>query len=80
MAKQKKYEDSHFEEYFDTQTIVDIDIEKRMKDFLHLNLKLENLIEMPCTCRVCTEYSVDDLKQMPQEKRAKLIEKNAEYP
>jgi len=32
MAKHKKYEDSHFEEYFDTQTIVDIDIEKRMKE------------------------------------------------
>ncbi len=32
MAKNKKYEESHFEEYFDTQTIVDIDIEKRMKE------------------------------------------------
>ena len=32
MAKNKNYEDSHFEEYFDTQTIVDIDIEKRMKE------------------------------------------------
>ena len=32
MAKNKKYEDSHFEEYFDTQTIVNIDIEKRMKE------------------------------------------------
>ena len=32
MAKNKKYEDSHFEEYFDSQTIVDIDIEKRMKE------------------------------------------------
>ncbi len=32
MAKNKKYEDSHFEEYFETQTIVDIDIEKRMKE------------------------------------------------
>ncbi len=32
MAKQKKYEDSHFEEYIDTQTIVDVDIEKRMKE------------------------------------------------
>ncbi len=32
MAKNKKYEDSHFEEYFDTQTIVDVDIEKRMKE------------------------------------------------
>ncbi len=32
MAKKKQYEDSHFEEYFDTQTIVDVDIEKRMKE------------------------------------------------
>ena len=32
MAKNKKYEDSHFEEYFDTQTIVNIDIENRMKE------------------------------------------------
>ena len=32
MAKNKKYEDSHFEEYFDTQTIVDIDIEQRMRE------------------------------------------------
>ncbi len=32
MAKNKKYEDSHFEEYFDTQKIVDVDIEKRMKE------------------------------------------------
>ena len=30
--KNKNYEDSHFEEYLDTQTIVDIDIEKRMKE------------------------------------------------
>ena len=32
MAKNKKYEDSNFEEYFETQTIVDIDIETRMKE------------------------------------------------
>lgn len=32
MAKHKKYEDSHFEEYLDTQTIVDVDIEKRMRE------------------------------------------------
>ncbi|MBR1969439.1 MAG: DNA gyrase subunit A [Clostridia bacterium] len=32
MAKNKKYEDSHFEEYFDTQTILNIDIEDRMKE------------------------------------------------
>ena len=31
MAKNKKYEDSHFEEFLDTQKIVNIDIEKRMK-------------------------------------------------
>ncbi len=30
--KNKKYEDSHFEEYFDTQTIVNVDIEKRMRE------------------------------------------------
>ena len=32
MARNKKYEDSHFEEYFDSQTIVNVDIEKRMKE------------------------------------------------
>ncbi|MBQ2967486.1 MAG: DNA gyrase subunit A [Clostridia bacterium] len=32
MAKNKKYEDSHFEEYLDSQTIVDVDIEKRMRE------------------------------------------------
>ncbi|MBE7050055.1 MAG: DNA gyrase subunit A [Ruminococcaceae bacterium] len=32
MAKSKKYEDSHFEEYFDTQKIVDVDIEQRMRE------------------------------------------------
>ncbi len=32
MARNKKYEDSHFEEYFDSQTIVNVDIEQRMKE------------------------------------------------
>ena len=32
MAKNKKYEDSHFEEYLETQQIVDVDIEKRMRE------------------------------------------------
>ena len=32
MAKKKNYEESHFEEYLDTQTIVDIDIEDRMRE------------------------------------------------
>ena len=30
--KNKNYEDSHFEEYLDTQTIVDVNIENRMKE------------------------------------------------
>ncbi len=36
-------------------------------------LKLEDMVEMPCSCRVCCEYTVDDLRQMKQEDRAKLI-------
>ena len=32
MAKNKKYEDSHFEEYFDTQKIVNVDIDQRMRE------------------------------------------------
>ena len=32
MAKKKNYEESHFEEYLETQTIVDVDIEKRMRE------------------------------------------------
>lgn len=32
MAKNKKYEDTHFEEYLESQTIVDVDIEQRMRD------------------------------------------------
>lgn len=32
MAKNKKYEDSHFEEYFESQTIVNVDIEQRMRE------------------------------------------------
>ncbi len=32
MAKKKNYEDSHFEEYLDSQTIVNIDIEERMRE------------------------------------------------
>ncbi len=36
-------------------------------------LKLEDLVEMPCCCPVCTSHTVDELKGMDQEKRAKLI-------
>ncbi len=36
-------------------------------------LRLDDLIEMPCSCRVCTEHTVDELKSMDHEKRAKLI-------
>ena len=35
MAKNKKYEDSHFEEYFDSQKIVNIDIEQRYRPRQH---------------------------------------------
>ena len=37
MAKNKKYEDSHFEEYLETQEIVNIDIEKRMREAFDFN-------------------------------------------
>lgn len=35
--------------------------------------KLENLTEMPCSCRVCCEYTVDDLKSMEKDERIQLI-------
>ncbi|WP_458456539.1 tRNA guanosine(15) transglycosylase TgtA [Methanobrevibacter sp.] len=35
--------------------------------------KLENLQEMPCSCEVCTNYTPDDLRAMPKEKRRDLI-------
>lgn len=36
-------------------------------------LRLEDLVEMPCSCRVCSEYTPDDLRAMDQEERTKLI-------
>ncbi len=36
-------------------------------------LKLDDLHEMPCSCRVCTEYTVDQLRDMDQKERSKLI-------
>lgn len=35
--------------------------------------KLKNLIEMPCSCRVCTSYTPEDLRNMKKDKRMKLI-------
>jgi len=35
--------------------------------------KLENLVEMPCSCEVCSKYTPDDLRAMPKEKRRDLI-------
>lgn len=35
--------------------------------------KLENLQEMPCSCEVCCNYTPDDLRAMPKEKRRDLI-------
>jgi len=34
---------------------------------------------MPCSCKICTEHNVDELKQMPQEQRAKLIAEHNLY-
>lgn len=35
--------------------------------------KLENLTEMPCSCRVCCEYKVDELRAMEKYERIQLI-------
>ena len=41
--------------------------------------KLENLVEMPCSCPVCSKYTPDDLKSMDKEKRTKLIAEHNLY-
>ena len=41
--------------------------------------KLENLVEMPCSCPVCTGYSPDDLRQMKKDDRAKLLAQHNLY-
>ena len=41
--------------------------------------KLENLVEMPCSCEICSKYTPDDLRAMPKEKRTKLIAKHNLY-
>ncbi len=35
--------------------------------------KLKNMIEMPCSCPVCTNYTPDDLRDMEKKERMKLI-------
>jgi 7-cyano-7-deazaguanine tRNA-ribosyltransferase len=35
--------------------------------------KLENLVEMPCSCPVCIEYTPDDLRKMEKSERKVLI-------
>ena len=35
--------------------------------------KLENLVEMPCSCEVCSKYTPDDLRAMPKAQRRDLI-------
>lgn len=35
--------------------------------------KLENLVEMPCSCPVCTSYTPEDLRKMEKDERMKLI-------
>ena len=41
--------------------------------------KLENLVEMPCSCEVCSKYTPDDLRAMPKDKRIELIAKHNLY-
>lgn len=36
-------------------------------------IKLENLVEMPCSCEVCSKYTPDDLRAMDKEERTQLI-------
>ena len=36
-------------------------------------IKLENLVEMPCSCEVCCKYTPEDLKAMDKKERSKLI-------
>ncbi|WP_409200819.1 tRNA guanosine(15) transglycosylase TgtA [Methanobrevibacter sp. DSM 116169] len=38
--------------------------------------KLENLMEMPCSCEVCTNYTPDDLRAMDKKERRDLIAKH----
>jgi len=35
--------------------------------------KLENLVEMPCSCNICNKYTPEDLRQMNKEERVPLI-------
>ena len=41
--------------------------------------KLENLVEMPCSCEVCSKYTPDDLRAMPKERRRDLIAQHNLY-
>ena len=35
--------------------------------------KLKNLVEMPCSCRVCTSYTPEELRSMKKDMRMKLL-------
>ncbi|KZX16478.1 tRNA guanosine(15) transglycosylase TgtA [Methanobrevibacter curvatus] len=41
--------------------------------------KLENLLEMPCSCEICSNYTIDDLKSMEKSERSQLIAKHNLY-
>ncbi len=41
--------------------------------------KLENLVEMPCSCPICSKYTPDDIRSMDKEKRTKLIAEHNLY-
>lgn len=42
-------------------------------------IKLENLVEMPCSCEVCSKYTPDDLRAMDKEERTQLIARHNLY-
>lgn len=41
--------------------------------------KLENLVEMPCSCPICTQYTPDDLRKMEKSERKLLIAQHNLY-
>lgn len=39
----------------------------------HGTYKLENLVEMPCSCEICSTYTPEDLRNMKKVERTKLL-------
>ncbi|MDR0911669.1 MAG: tRNA guanosine(15) transglycosylase TgtA [Methanobrevibacter sp.] len=41
--------------------------------------KLKDLNEMPCSCEICSKYTIDEIKSMEKEERTKLIAQHNLY-